>query len=184
MSIRETVTIQTDFGSFYLRVPVRDFRQPPEDERQAAFLIERLDIASILVRVPAQAPLIDVEILVHDRLPESPTPEWEDVAEISALIPPEGLLLTGWEREPSHPVPLTLEGSRRIRYSIAGADLAASNPASDPGRYRLEFWPQPVTPARLVRLQSTFMRRRLATWRNPGTGMPDTYPVEAPPLEP
>jgi hypothetical protein len=183
MAIRETVTVQTDFGSFYLRVPVRDFRQPPEGERQAAFLIDRRDLATFLVHVPAQAPLIDVEVLVHERAPESPEPEWGDVAEISATIRPEGLQLAGWEREPSHRIPLAMEGAHRIRYSIAGADLVASNPTTDPCRYRLEFWPQPVGAARLVRLQSAFMRGRLATWRNPATGIHGTYPVEVPPLE-
>jgi hypothetical protein len=182
MPIRETVTVQTDFGSFYLRVPVRDFRQPPEEERQAAYLIARLDLATFLLRVPAQAPLIDIECLVHAREPEEPEPAWEDVAEISAFIPPEGLLLTGWERKPSHPLRLG-EGDYRIRYSIAGADLVPQNPTRDPCRYRLEFWPQPVVQARLVRLRSRFMHTRLSTWRNPGTGRRTPSPLELPPLE-
>lgn len=182
MPVEETVTVQTDFGSFYLRVPVRDFRQPPDEERQTAFLIARLDLVTFLLRVPAQAPLVDIECLVHAREPEEPGPAWDDVAEISASIPPEGLLLTGWERNPSHPLRLG-EGDYRIRYSIAGADLVPRSPTPDPCRYRLEFWPQPIVQARLVRLRSRFMRRMLSNWRNPATGIRTPYPVELPPVE-
>lgn len=182
MPIRETFRVQTDFGSFYLRVPVRDFRQPPEEERQAAFLIERLDLVTFLLRVPDQAPLVDIESVIHDGVPEEPEAVWDDVAEISAFIPTEGLLLTGWEPIPSHPLGLG-EGEYRIRYSIVGADLVPQRPVADPCRYRLEFWPQSVGPARLVRLRSTFMRTRFGAWCNPATGLRAPYPVELPPLE-
>jgi hypothetical protein len=183
MSIRETYTVQTDFGTFCLRVPERDIQPPPEDAPQAAFLSERLDWTTFQLHVPLQAPKIEIECVVHDGVPGPPSAEWDDVAELSVFVPPRGLVLTGWESEPSHSLPIEGEGWHRVRYSISGADRVTSNPGSDPCRYQLEFWPEPVTPARLVRLQSQFMRRRLATWRNPATGNRSPYPVEVPPLE-
>jgi hypothetical protein len=182
LPIREKFTVQTDFGSFYLRAPEPDTPLPLEDAPQAAFLSERLDPASYLLRVPIRASVVEIECLV-DAAPGPLTPEWDDVAEFSVLVPPKGLAITGWEPEPSHLLPLEGEGWHRVRYSIAGTDLVMSNPDPDPCRYQLEFWPAPLAPARLVRLQSQFMRRRLATWRDPATGNPEEYPVEVPPLE-
>lgn len=184
MAISETFTVQTDFGSFYLRVTEHEFQPPPEDAPQAAFLVAGHDVATFLLRVPIQASLVEVKCLVHDEAPGPPSPEWDDVAEISVFIPPEGIVLTGWEREPSLLLPIKGEGWHRVRYSIAGTDLVMSGQDPDPCLYQLELWPEAVAPARLVRLQSTFMRHRLAGWRHPATGMHATYPVEVPPLEP
>jgi hypothetical protein len=91
----------------------------------------------------------DIEVLVelHDEQPPPLEAAWQDVVEVP-FYPVGETRLKGWDpSEKGTVIGLAEQTEYRVRYSIADADAAWSDPDGDrhplPERYRLQFWPEP-----------------------------------------
>jgi hypothetical protein len=89
----------------------------------------------------------------HEVPPE--VPDWEEIVEVSYVVPRSPVVLSGWAGGSWAPLDLAPD-VYRVRYCAAGMDAGKAadvrsewEPEVD--RYLLQFWPAPVQPDRVLR---------------------------------
>jgi hypothetical protein len=101
---------------------------------------------------------IPVEVQVHDARPAELDDSWQDAVEAS-IIAQELTTVSGWTPERDDLLPPLIEGTRyRVRYAIQSGDRAPEE------RYRLDFWPEQPSPARVICQDSEFGRHWKEHW--------------------
>src|SRR5690606_4339280 len=88
------------------------------------------------------------------------TADGDDVVELT-FTATRATRPTAWVRSGAvNDLPVRRDTSYRIRYAVRGADTARGAAPRD--EYRIELWPQPPLPARVLRAGSRWMRRLAA----------------------
>ncbi|MEU2202171.1 hypothetical protein [Isoptericola sp. NPDC019482] len=108
---------------------------------------------------------VGVELEVLEREPvEPPDPVWEDVAELSVMVGPEGAFVCGPTDPPPEPR-LTpnrpSDGALRLRVHARNRDHERDGVATEAHEeYLIQSWPAPVSPSSVLRSGSRFARER------------------------
>jgi len=96
-------------------------------------------------------------IRLHDEAPGEPVAEWEDVVEVSTILPEgEAVHWQSWGGENSGELPAIKGGSYRVRVSARGRDAARADEFAPAvlDFYFVELWPAPVAEDAILRIGS------------------------------
>lgn len=152
-------TVDTDYGQFdIVWSPEGGF--DGEDERFFAGQINGLvgagDPNGIYLVLGRRSGGSQVRIVLHDDHPGDPDGSWEDVVEVSAVVPSDGQpAWLSWAGESGGDLDLPA-GSYRVRVSARGRDAGRADEFADEvvDFYLVEFWPGQVTDDAILRTGS------------------------------
>ena len=117
------------------------------------------DGSNMILLTATQYGHLPVDVKVFDRRPVLLGQDWRDVAEFS-MTADVGTTVSGWEADYGDlEVPLTAGLVYRVRYAISDMDLADQGSEDVREKYRLDFWPEPPSPAAAITQLSTAGRR-------------------------
>lgn len=95
-------------------------------------------------------------IALHDGAPGDPSPEWEDVVEVSTSIP-DGAAVRwqSWAGESSGALAVP-SGTHRVRVSARGRDAGRADEWAEGAVdfYQIDVWPAPPSPDEITRIGS------------------------------
>lgn len=129
-------------------------------------LVESVNGDSFKFVVAREYGLTPVETVVLDA-ESTDDPSWEDAAELS-FTATFAVVLAGWASDdPSHVLPLQEGVDYRLRYSVRGAQPSWGGD-DDPDEYRIEVWPAPITPPRMLRATSQWAGYWVSHWERGG----------------
>lgn len=107
-----------------------------------------------------------VRFLLLESPPSDPADQWEDVVEVSAVIPSGcDVSWLSWAGASSSQLDIP-EGSYRVRVSARGRDAAAAMEFADEvlDHYLVELWPAPFAEDAIVRVGTENARTLHAGW--------------------
>ncbi|CAN7459800.1 hypothetical protein [Knoellia sp. LjRoot47] len=107
-----------------------------------------------------------VQIARLDSPPAEPGDLWEDVVEVSLVVPSQrAVRMTSWAAESTWDLAVPA-GAYRLRVSAHGRDAGATNEFAEDmvDRYLLELWPAPPEPDAILRVGSDDARSWHAEW--------------------
>lgn len=161
---------------------------PPEDPAaalQAAMRGERQEsrLAIPLVSTGVYSGPIDVTFEVHHARPEATLAGWEDIHEVSLLLP-EGTAYfntpTGWEMKELGTIVGDQKGSYRARLHATGRDTAFDLVVDSPvERHLVQFWkeaPSPISVLSSESEQGKSLPRFIKMWQGPPTATAHAEP--------
>ncbi|MHA6668842.1 hypothetical protein ACX3O0_08220 [Homoserinimonas sp. A447] len=135
-------------------------RADPVAALQAAMRGEMKESALIvpLVFTGVYSGPIDLTVEVLDARPDAPAPEWEDIHELSLMLP-EGQAYfnrpESFERKDVGTITGHEKGSYRARLHASGRDAAYDGVVESPvERHLVQFWKEPPTPLSVLSSRS------------------------------
>lgn len=154
MSETTTVTVDVDYGQFYLR-NVGNLG-PAISDSSLAYVFEHTD--DLLMLAARQYGAVPVTVSMLGARPAPLDSEWHDVVELSIVATAE-TALTGWDFDGARfPMSLTPGTAYRLRYAISGADNVDEDNEEITERYRVDLWPQEAVASELIRQKSDWGR--------------------------
>ncbi|WP_166878047.1 hypothetical protein [Salinibacterium sp. ZJ450] len=161
---------------------------PPADPiaaLQAAMRGEMRESALIvpLVSTGVYSGPIDLTVEVLDARPEATAPEWEDIHELSLMLP-EGRAYfnrsASFERKDVGSIMGDEQGSHRARLHASGRDAAYDEVVDSPvERHLVQFWKEPPSPVSVLSSNSQrgkSLPRFIEMWQGPPTAASPAEP--------
>ena len=160
MSTFETTTVFADYHQFYLN-NIGELAPEFTD----TFLAHNFEgYGNLLLLTARQWGEISVEVHLHDARPRELDESWHDAAEASIVAQPLSGV-SGWAGEGHKVLPDLVEGAaHRVRYAIRDGDKADVHSTEVAEGYRLDLWPEAVSPAVVIRQLSEFGRHWKESW--------------------
>ena len=126
-------------------------------EGQVNGLVGAADDHGVYINLGRRSGGSRIRIVLVDREPPLPPPSFEDVVEVSVIIP-DGTTVAwwSWAGERSGKMPGLAPGTYRMRVSGHGRDAGRQNELAEEvvDEYLLELWPSSAAPDTIVRVGS------------------------------
>lgn len=170
MTVLADMVVDTDYGQFDLGWGDGDGFDGDDDRAFAGQVngwVGAADPDGIYIVLARRSGGSHVVIALHDTDPAPADTKWEDVVEVSALIPPGGAGWGSWGGESGGELDVP-PGSYRVRVSARGRDAGAADEFAEGvvDHYLIEFWPAAMMPDTIVRTGSTDAQYWHDSWGN------------------
>jgi hypothetical protein len=161
--------VETDYGQFDL-VWGEDGEFDGDDDRSFAGQVNGLVGAAnpdgLYISLARRSGGSQVRIVLHDTEPPEAEDTWEDVVEVSVVVPPDADAgWTSWGGDSGGDLALPA-GCYRVRVSARGRDAGQEDEFADGivDHYLVEFWTAPTAPDAILRVGSDSARYWHKEW--------------------
>ena len=150
----EQVRLDVDYGQFYIWIDDPELIDVVGD---AITLVDQFSPQQLMFVAARHWGQIRVDVSCFHERQRAPDDRFQDCAEIS-LNATASVSLTGWDSSTGEtPLPVEVGAAYRVRYSVADLDDADPTPGiAATETYRIDLWPEPVSPPAIIQNDSAF----------------------------